>query len=114
MGDAFKMDMQDDSWYVNDDIMMINRDLVNVAKWELNRNAAGIDAKKDKIEETQVRFSTDPLLGNNMITLVYENKSSAPGGLMNKKSLMKAIELEHAMLLFDAKGANFKNKKFNG
>jgi len=31
--------------------MMINRDLVNVAKWELNRDEAGIDDKKSKLEE---------------------------------------------------------------
>jgi len=48
-----------------------------------------------------------------MMWLIYESKSSSPGGLMNKKSFLKAIELENDMLLYNKKGKSFKNKQFN-
>ena len=67
---VYKMDFMDDSWLINDNIKVVNRDILNVAKWELNRKEAGIDTLKDKLEESQVRFEAGPL---NTILLMYQN-----------------------------------------
>jgi hypothetical protein len=109
-GDVFKLDFMDDSWLVNDDIMVINRDMTNVAKWSLKRSEAGIDAKKEEMEKTQVRFDTD---GMKAILVMYEDKSENVGGLLSKDTMMKVIELEHDLTSWNKKSKSFKNKEFN-
>jgi len=109
--DYFKMALQDDSWLVNDDDKVRHRDMVKLAKWELNRKAAGIDSKQEKLEENQVRFESG---GMEQILVIYEDKSGRATGIFDKDTVVKIIELENKLTSWDKKSDNFTNKKFNG
>ena len=61
VSDYFTMGLTDDSFLVNDDDLVVHRDMVNLANWELNRKKAGIDDKKEELEKDQVRFNTGGL-----------------------------------------------------
>lgn len=95
----FDIAMMDDAWLINDDVKVINKDMVTLAKWELNRRKAGIDDKKESLEANQVRFETTDL---SRVLIIYENKGSHPGGLMNKESIKKIMELEHQMTMWNS------------
>jgi hypothetical protein len=93
MSDYFVISITDDSWYINDDDKLIHRDMIKLAHWELNRKSAGIDDKKDELELNQVRFSSEGMFGTD-IMIIYEDNTSALGGLMNKDTIMKIIAFE--------------------
>lgn len=62
----------DDSWYILDDEKLMNRDIMNVAHWSLNRKESGVDAKQEKLEENQVRLDASMM---SSIILMYEHDS---------------------------------------
>ena len=111
MGDVFKMDLMDDSWLINDHQKVVNRDIMNVVQYGLNRKEAKIDAKKEELEADQVRFGTT---GLNTILVMYDDKDkTSAGGLLSKKTMQKVIEIEHEIISWAKKSKNFKNAKFN-
>jgi len=110
-GEMMTFELVDDSWLVNDDDKVINRDITNVAHWSLNREEAGIDKKQEKLDEDNVRYESN---GLQSILVIYEDTAGGPTGLLKKSTLRKIIEIENAMISWSEKSDSFKNTKFNG
>jgi len=89
---------QDDSGLVNDDPMVVERDMIRFAHKNLNREEEGIDDARDKLLEDQVRYETG---GFNRILLIYEEKEAGPLGLLTKSVIETIIKVEQEMISWD-------------
>jgi hypothetical protein len=73
---------QDDSGLVNDDPIVVQNDMIKYGKDNLFRDESGVDDKKEKMLENQVRYKSE---GFNRILVIYESETDAITGLLSKE-----------------------------
>jgi hypothetical protein len=92
MTDMMGFATMDDSWLLNDHEKVINRDIMKVSNWELNREKSGLDDAKKLEEGNWVRFKSNPEM--NSILMMYEDKTGGPAGLLTKAAFKNIIQFE--------------------
>jgi hypothetical protein len=85
---------QEDSLVFSDPII-IDDNIIKIAKDDLNRKEAKIDKLREDELEDQVRYEKGPMTS---VLMLYEDVSTtAEGklyGLLNKESIIKVVEME--------------------
>jgi len=85
---------QEDSLVFSDPII-IDDNIIKIAKDDLNRKEAKIDKLREDELEDQVRYEKSPMTS---VLMLYEDVSTTAEsklyGLLNKESIIKVVEME--------------------